>query len=301
MTLPVFPSGIRGLTWPVLKSSEFNTLVQEAANKMDTRIAQTYNPFWHWELVFDVLLDNPAQLTSGFTYTDYRTLQGFFLSLQGSFGDFLLDDPSDDYVGPALSSGSPNTQAELQLVSDGAGNYYSPVQRNFGGQFYEDVTDLNGSITVYADGTLQSQGPNYSVQGPGFALAGKSYMGLVLQWASPAAWQASHAYALNAIIMDPAGHLQKCTTAGTSGATIPTFNDSGSTTNDNTVIWTDQGYNPGPASPVTAQFNFYFRCRFEEDTQDFEQFLNQMWTIGGSESKNGSGYLKICSSRPAQI
>ena len=301
MTLPVFPSAIRGLTWPVLKTSEFNTLVQDAPNKMDTRIAQTYNPFWHWELIFDVLFDNPAQLTSGLSCTDYRTLQGFILSLQGSFADFLLDDPSDDYVGPALIAGAPNTAAELQLVNDGAGNYYSPVQRNFGGQFYEGVTDLNGAITVYANGALQTNGTNYSVIGPGFALPGRSYMGLGLQWASPAAWAAGHAYALNAVIMDPAGHLQKVTTAGTSGATIPTFNDAGGTTNDNTVIWTDQGYNPGPAGPITAQFNFYFRCRFEEDTQDFEQFLPQMWTIGGSESKNGAGYIKLCSSRPAQV
>jgi len=56
-----------------------------------------------------------------------------------------------------------------------------------------------------------------------------------------------------------------------------------------------------PAAPVTAQFNFYFRGHMEEDTQDFEQFLSNMWTIGGSEAQSGSGYLKFCSSRIAQI
>ena len=39
----------------------------------------------------------------------------------------------------------------------------------------------------------------------------------------------------------------------------------------------------------------------EEDTQDFEQFLSQMWTIGGSESKAGSGFLKFMSSRIPQV
>jgi hypothetical protein len=58
---------------------------------------------------------------------------------------------------------------------------------------------------------------------------------------SPGAWQAEHTYALNATILDPAGHTQKVTTAGTSGAALPTFNDSLSTTTDGTVVWTDQG------------------------------------------------------------
>ena len=42
-------------------------------------------------------------------------------------------------------------------------------------------------------------------------------------------------------INDPAGHLQTVITGGTTGATIPTFNDAGGTTNDNGVIWQDGG------------------------------------------------------------
>jgi hypothetical protein len=53
-----------------------------------------------------------------------------------------------------------------------------------------------------------------------------------------------------------------------------------------------------PATPVTATFQFYFRVNFEGDTQDFEQWAFGLWTIGGSKSKNGSGYLKLMSSRP---
>jgi hypothetical protein len=131
------------------------------------------------------------------------------------------------------------------VVNDGAGNYYSPIQRNFGGQFYEDITDLNGAIAVYKNGTLASAGTGagqYQVAGPGLALPGASFYGMYLSW-----------------------------------GTTP------------------------PAAPVTAQFNFYFRCHLEEDTQDFEQFLSTMWTVGGSESKNGSGALRFCTSRIPQL
>jgi hypothetical protein len=54
-------------------------------------------------------------------------------------------------------------------------------------------------------------------------------------------WAASTAYALGAEILDPAGHIQKVTTAGTSGSSIPTFNDSSGTTTDGSAVWTDQG------------------------------------------------------------
>lgn len=302
MSNQLYPAAVRGLTFTVMKAFEFNTLEQTAPSKVQLRIAQTQNPIWHWSLIYDYLKNIATDIAPGLTYTDLQTLMGFCLARLGSFDDFLFTDPDDNSVGPALIAGVPNTAAQLQVVNDGAGHYYSPVQRNMGGQFYEDVTDLNGAITVYANAVLQTGGgTNYTLAGPGLTIPGNSFMGLYLAWVNPPAWQASHAYALNATILDPAGHIQKVTTTGTSGATQPTFNDAGGTTTDGTVTWTDQGYNPGPATPVTAQFNFYFRVHFEMDQQDFEKFMGFIWTIGGSGSKNGSGMLKIASSRAALV
>jgi hypothetical protein len=169
---------------------------------------------------------------------------------------FLYSDPDDNYVGPALVSAAPNVPlAQLQVVNDGAGNYYSPIQRTLDGVFYEDITDLNGSIAVYKNGTLATVGVGagqYEVMGPGLAIPGYSFAGLYLKWGS------------------------------------------------------------SPATPVTAQFNFYFRVRFSEDNQDFEKFAGQgaaagqppagqgggYYTIGGSESQNGGSVLKLRTARP---
>ncbi len=41
--------------------------------------------------------------------------------------------------------------------------------------------------------------------------------------------------------MDPANHIQKVITAGTSGPTAPAWNNTGSTTPDGTVVWQDTG------------------------------------------------------------
>jgi hypothetical protein len=302
MSLDVFPSNLRGLTYPVEKTSEFNTIVQPAPNLLETTVSQTRNPVWEWQLIYDVLFDDPTQVSPG-TYTDYRRLQGFLLKMGGRATEFLYIDPTDNAVGPALISGVPNPMAELQLIDDGAGNYYSPIQRSFGGLFYEDITDLNGAIAVYANATLVAVTTDYTIIGPGLAIPGASFMGMVIFWNPPApAWVAGHSYALNALILDPAGHIQKVTTAGTSGTLIPIFDDAGGTTPDGAgaLVWTDQDYNPGPTGPVNAEFSFYFRAKFGEDKQDFTQFVNQMWTVGGSESSSG-GTLTLRSSRPVQV
>ena len=236
MALDVFPK-LRGLTWTVTKTPTFPTIVQTSPSFVETRISQAMNPVWDWTLVFDYLKDSATDMLPGQTYTDLRTLMGFFLSMRGRAKAFLLDDDNtlgrDNSVGPALNSdSSPNTLASLQVVTDGV-TWYSPIQRCMGGMFWEDISDLNGSIAVYANGVRKAEGIDFNVIGPGVAIPGYSYSGLVIQWVTQ------------------------------------------------------------PATPVTAQFNFYFRVRFSEDNQDFERFMEDIWTIGGSGSKNGSGTIKL--------
>lgn len=316
MTFAVFPT-LPGLTLTVLKTPGWKTLIDDAPNEYEVRLPQMNNPVWEWQLIYDFLHDFFwGEFT---TVSELRTLMGFFNTAQGSGAAFLFTDPDDNYVGPALNASSdPNTPlAQLQLVSDGVGNYYSPVQRTLDGESWEDITDLNGSIGVWLNGSSAAGGGGkneWTLLGPGLAIPGFSCMGLYLKWGPGAgSWQSDHAYSLGNEILDPAGHIQEVTTAGTSGADEPTWNDSGSTTPDGTgsLVWTDQGYYPGPAAPVTAQFNFYFRVRFSKDNQDFEKFLiagatgswvagqgGGYWTIGGSSAQNGAGTLKLRTARP---
>lgn len=382
MSLSVFPS-LPGLTYTSVKASGFKTDIQSGSNESEVRLPQYSNPVWKWTLIFDFLHDF---FWGSFTaVSELRTLMGFFNSNLGSAAAFLYTDPDDNSVGPALVGGEPNVPlAQLALVSDGVGNYYAPVQRTLDGVSYEDITDLNGGIAVYLDGTLATAGSGanqYALDGPGLAIPGYSWLGMVLKWgpgapswaagtnyllnaeiidpaghiqkATARAWAANTAFALNAEIVDPSGHIQKATTAGTSGPAAPSWNDSGGTTPDGagtlvwtdqgtasghagvsggsipsfndtggstpdgtgTLIWADQGYYPGPPAPVTAQFRFYFRVRFESDSQDFEKFLGVgsaagqppagqgggYWTVGGSESQNGTGTLVLRTARPVPL
>ena len=52
------------------------------------------------------------------------------------------------------------------------------------------------------------------------------------------AWVAATAYTIGQIIIDAAGNLQRCTTAGTSGGSAPTWNTGGTTADGGTLVWT---------------------------------------------------------------
>lgn len=398
MTLAIYPNAVRGLTWPVMKTHEFATGVSQARNFYTTRVVYSQNPIWHFTMLYEYLKDNPQDLVAALApYTDYRFLEGFLLSNQGQFNEFLFDDLYDDFIGlnpqpgggisstpsaikvsqypnfefwyplgsflvdnnstphlqqciragvagttvPTFNTGGGTTTfgkalfqdlgvwpggyaqqvplvsnpagaitaatvasggtgfvvgdqlavisgggsgailevatamsgviASFTIISPGSGYsttsaaaltvltgsgsgsptanitvttaYYSPIQRNFAGQFLEDVTDLNLTVypglKVWDNGVLKTLGSDYTINGPGLAIPGYSYEGLYLTWINP------------------------------------------------------------PAGPVTIMGQFYFRVRVESDEQDIEQFMQQLWTLGGSSSKNGSGMIKLVSSRAA--
>lgn len=172
MSDSVFPS-IRGLAWPVKRIPEMNTLQQRSPGGYSTQVALYQNPIWRWDLKYNYILDDPSNLQMGFTDTDWRTLVGFFLARRGSFDDFLFHDVADDSA----------ADAPLVIVNDGAGTFYSPVQRKIG-EFEEDITDLiggnvMGSIAVKNNGTPTV---DFLLGTGGFTTGSQSYDGLYLQW-----------------------------------------------------------------------------------------------------------------------
>ena len=58
-----------------------------------------------------------------------------------------------------------------------------------------------------------------------------------------ATWTPSTYFPLGYEILDPSNHIQQVTTPGVSGTATPNWNDTGGTTSDGSVVWTDQGTN----------------------------------------------------------
>jgi hypothetical protein len=205
MSLDLYPVFLStpgwGLTFTVMRTPEFSTTLQDAPNGFQVRIENWQAPKWHWQLLYDYLADNNAIYNappSPFNNTTaFREMLGFFIAKLGSGQSFLFYDTIFNSIGPGLISAAPNPLAQLQLVNDGAGNYYSPIQFHIGGQSgtdqsygsYVDVTDLqpNGgadhsALSVYANGSLLTYGSQYTLNGPGLTIPGGSWPGLYLSF-----------------------------------------------------------------------------------------------------------------------
>ena len=184
----VYPNFIRGIGFTVNRAPEFSTIVHSSPGFYESSISQAPNPRWHYELTYNYLKDNPLDIQIGVGYPDFQVLQAFFLAQYGRGKDWLFDDDQspDNYVGPGLTDSYPNLDAQLQLVQDSNTSlWYTPIQRPWvGGMYNEDVSDLNGAISLYANGTLKSLGSDYVMGGPGLAIPGFSFSGLYAQWNS---------------------------------------------------------------------------------------------------------------------
>ena len=131
-TPPVFPS-LPGLGWSVTKAPRFATRTQKAVSGRQLRVADQPNPIWGFTLTVPVLRDAHdtragAGIGLGIGFDEVRSLAGFFLALQGAFGAFLFDDPSDDTVtGQAIGTGNASQTAFPLARSFGATGFLEPL------------------------------------------------------------------------------------------------------------------------------------------------------------------------------
>ena len=193
----IFPS-LPGLAWSVTKTPTFQTRIQRAVSGRELRALDYPYPLWQFTLVFDLLRDNP---TAG--YDELRTLMGFFMLCQGSFGTFLFRDPSDHRV-TSQQIGIGNASTTIFQLQRAMGSTLP------GGGFLEPIVAPDVVSGLYLDGITQSPG-SYSV--------------------------------------DPETGLVTFSTA------------------------------PGSGLIITADYSYYFRCRFVDDSYAFENFMFRLWQL----------------------
>jgi uncharacterized protein (TIGR02217 family) len=188
---PVLP----GLTWDVVKTPIFNTVIKKAVSGRETRVAYMEAPMYNFKLVYEYLRDDMNVQVPSIPYNHLKLLMGFFLARQGSFDSFLFEDPTDNLATSQQFGTGTGSKTTFQLA------------RTFGGGtgFLEPVMNINGTPTI-----------------TGGSVASISNSGLVTFSSAPG--------------------------------------------NGAVLLWTG---------------NYYFRCRFDTDTTDFQQLLQDYWTHGG--------------------
>ena len=297
----IYPSNVKGLTWTVLRTSEFRTIVQESSAFYQVRILQSQNPVWHYTLIYEWVYGNTPSLNNTVPnnpVSDIDELMGFFLARQGKFDDFLFLDPQyNTPCGIRFGIWEPvrsyptdaviidvNGHAQVATAGGVSGTHYPAFSTVGGGT-------VDGSISWADKGYFPNGWPDAPVTLPVVTDGNGNYFSPIQRNVGNQFMEDITDLVPNTLQVYAAGTLTTAYSVQGPGLAVP-----GASYGGLYLKWAFQ-----PANPVTATFQFYFRLKFEEDTQDFEQWAQSWFTIGGEKGKNGSGSLKMMTSRPAPI
>lgn len=135
------------------------------------------------------------------------------------------------------SSGTAQNGYETAIESQLTGiEFWWKINPDAGGVSVESISGNNG--------TYQGAGVSYN-------------QNVNVQWVP---YAATTAYTVGQIVLDTNGDAEKCTVAGTSGGTVPTWASVGNSTTDGSVTW----FNLGPACVRTTIGRQYCYCYVNE-------------------------------------
>ncbi len=137
MSTAILPSLV-GLGFDVVRTPQWDTIVQQSISGKETRLARQTYPRWKWELSYNVLRSDIA-------YTEFQQLAGFFNQRGGMFDTFLYQDVDDHSVTAQAIGVGNGTQNNFQLI------------RAFGG-FDEPILAPHIISNIYINGVAQTSG-----------------------------------------------------------------------------------------------------------------------------------------------
>lgn len=144
----VYPTLI-GLGYAVNWKPNFFVQSQQAASGANIDLALSQAPIHEFTLTYDFLRDS-------FGKTEFKTMMGFFLRVQGNSGRFLFQNPDDNSV-----------SRQIVATTDGAAHLFPFIPRTFGddansGSEPVGYVDLTQTFNLYLDNVWQSPS-TYSV------------------------------------------------------------------------------------------------------------------------------------------
>lgn len=257
-----FYTDLPGLTYSVHKRPMFNTQIAKAANAREVRSAMQEMPVWEFEFQYDYIKDTVASDSS------LKKVMGFFLARQGSFDSFLIKDPDDYLV----------TNGPIGVGTGAQPDYYFRRYMSDFGEIVGQVDETN-TIEVFV---TEAEAHTIPATGPYMVTVNQNWVeNIVVKTAdgvttfvrvvgAPGTGQYSvidGAYLFNAAQANAAIKITYRYLVDPSDYDVNA---------PNRLLFHDA---PNVGSTVTASFQFFFAVRFTDDKQDYEKFMDRLWTL----------------------
>lgn len=272
-TLPAaadpFHSSLPGLDITVHKKPMMKARVAEASSGQEDRTSLWAMPRWDFELTYNYLEDKSGAASS------LKTIQGFYLARGGTYDSWLFKDP-DDYLVVNNPLGT----------ADGVTTQFY-FQRNLGG-FQEIIGQVDTANTISVYGTV-SQSANIPGSGP-FTITvthsadfledlgvKKSGVPMTKVTTPSGTGQYSVSGGVYTFWLGDAGQPVVITYR------YNILNTAYTVTMPNYLVFTSA---PANGTIISADFQFFYRCRFIEDMLDFEKFADKLWSLHTCEFRS---------------
>ena len=262
-----FNSPLPGLSIEVTKTPRFRTRISEAASGNEVRYAQAEYPRWDFELSYEFLEDRSLADTS------LKTIMGFFLARQGSFDSWLFKDP-DDYLSVGGVCGT----------ADGVTTEF-PLCRTMGG-FNERIgqVDTANTIKIYRTYTQTATVP--ATPGP-YTITVANASGFVEDLGVAGLTRVSGVPAAGQYSVDELTGTYTFSAASEGSSVNITYRYEVDAADYTITLPNSVVFDSAPASgTITADFQFYYACRFVDDSMDFEKFADKLWNLQSVQFKS---------------
>jgi hypothetical protein len=291
------PLPVRSPTWNWKQTAKWSNKRQTATNGRTVVIKYWPNPLWSWEYTYGYIKDNPADSNPFYSVpipaTDFEILKGFYCGMAGGGNEFAYQ-PPDAIRGGSFGITSAQAPVSGEAIV-GVSSLGTPGQIRLGDSWHisglSSATYLNGENgTVTAINQAQllvtlaitTGGTHAFTADSGTAIGGQPLL---------AADSNNNSELVNTIGSYPT------TISATPTVQLVTESvqliDTGTLTvyangtsvgyslNQPDTVPNYQGYvmtfGSAPATPIIAQFTYYYLCRFSQDTQEYENFLSMLW------------------------
>jgi hypothetical protein len=306
-TMPIFPGfkpgqsftpptrPVRSPMWNYIETAKWNNSRQQAINGRVSLIKYWINPLWTWEWTYGYLYDDPSGGAYGLGLnpfypqpipaTDKGILQGFYNATGG--GSLFAYQPPDSVQGGSMTPTSVVGVSDIFTIY-GANTARQGQIATFSG--LTGATFLNSqNLTILACSPLWIQVYFSHANYPQTADSGSVFCGQLLNVDGN----------LNAEITHPIGAYPTLPLSGTP-PTYTLVNESVQLIDCSTLVVTAEGgsvpsytleaadtispyqglvinFASAPSNPITVSFNYYYACRFSEDTLEMSNFMTALY------------------------
>lgn len=283
MTTDVFPT-LAGLGWDAKKSPRLSTRIATSVGGKEIRSPQQALPRWAFSLSYPVLRNRPSA-------DDLGNILGFFLNHNGPADTWMFQDPSDYQLSTQVLGTGDGTTKDFtftrQLGSADGCVYREPVGQvdtvSAVSYLPTAIDTTTNIISAPQHGRRSGDGPFLSVSTgtqPG-GLSGSTFYWVYCPTPNTLGLATSQDDALAGTLVNISdqgtGSLSIVRTAlayvGGVAQTKSAFNVIGS----NTLRFSAA---PTLGSAVTADFAFFYVCRFLDDELDPTNFADKLWELG---------------------